>query len=172
MGEMRDHPNEMKHTVEKWERTDPKDVYILFQDYLFPIKHWIEKDKGHRFTSADIDEFKGVSFDLQYYYAMRTVKGMPIFQIDQPFISGKNFFEYVEHYLNLLSDVKVAVSKENIDLFLDGEGVGFSYAKQQFYCAVLYYCDRFRNFDDRIIKRLYAWAFMVRLLCHRRKSKR
>jgi len=161
--EMRDHPNEMKHTVEKWEKTDPKDIYLLFQDYLFPIKHWIEKEKGHRFTSADIDEFKGVSFDLQYYYAMRTVKGMPIFQIDQTFVSGKNFFEYVEHYLNLLSDVKAAVSKEDIDLFLDGEGVGFSYAKQLFYCAVLYYCDRFRNFDDRIIKRIYAWAFMVRL---------
>ena len=161
--EMRDHPNEMKHTVEKWERTDPKDIRLLFQDYLFPIKHWIEKDNGHRFTSADIDEFKGVSFDLQYYYAMRTVKGMPIFQIDQPFVSGKSFFEYVEHYLNLLSDVKAAVTKNDINLFLDGAGVGFSYAKQLFYCAVLYNCDRFRNFDDRIIKRLYVWAFMVRL---------
>ena len=161
--EMRDHPNEMKHTVEKWERTDPKDIRLLFQDYLFPIKHWIEKDNGHRFTSADIDEFKGVSFDLQYYYAMRTVKGMPIFQIDQPFVSGKSFFEYVEHYLNLLSDVKAAVTKNDINLFLDGSGVGFSYAKQLFYCAVLYNCDRFRNFDDRIIKRLYVWAFMVRL---------
>lgn len=161
--EMRDYPNEMKHTVEKWERTDQKDIYLLFQDYLFPIKHWIEKDKGHRFTTADIDEFKGVSFDMQYYYAMRTVKGMPIFQIDQLFVSGKNFFEYVEHYLNLLSDVKAEVSKEDMNLFLDGEGVGFSYAKQLFYCAVLYYCDRFRNFDKRIIKRIYAWAFMVRL---------
>ncbi|GED68009.1 hypothetical protein BRE01_17110 [Brevibacillus reuszeri] len=161
--EMRDHPNEMKHTVDKWERTDPKEIHILFQYYLFPIKHWIEKDKGHRFTSADIDEFKGVSFDLQYYYAMRTVKGMPVFQIDQTFVSGKNFFEYVEHYLNLLSDVKAAVSKAELDLFLSGTGVGFSYAKQLFYCVVLYYCDRFRNFDDRVIKRLYAWAFMVRL---------
>ena len=161
--EMRDHPNEMKHTVEKWERTDPKEIRLLFQDYLFPIKHWIEKDNGHRFTSADIDEFKGVSFDLQYYYAMRTVKGMPIFQIDQPFVSGKSFFEYVEHYLNLLSDVKAAVTKNDINLFLDGSGVGFSYAKQLFYCAVLYNCDRFRNFDDRIIKRLYVWSFMVRL---------
>lgn len=100
---------------------------------------------------------------MQYYYAMRTVKGMPIFQIDQPFVSGKSFFEYVEHYLNLLSDVKAAVTKNDINLFLDGAGVGFSYAKQLFYCAVLYYCDRFRNFDDRILKRLYAWAFMVRL---------
>ena len=161
--EMRDHPNEMKHTVEKWEKTDPKDIRLLFQDYLFPIKHWIEKDNGHRFTAADIDEFKGVSFGLQYYYAMRTVKGMPIFQIDQPFVSGKSFFEYVEHYLNLLSDVKAAVTKNDINLFLDGSGVGFSYAKQLFYCAVLYNCDRFRNFDDRIIKRLYVWAFMVRL---------
>lgn len=161
--EMCNYPNEMKHTVEKWERTDPKDIYLLFQDYLFPIKHWIEKDKGHRFTSADIDEFKGISYDSQYYFAIRTVKGMPIFQIDQPFVSGKSFFEYVEHYLNLLSDVKAVVSMDDIDLFLDGAGVGFSYAKQLFYCAVLYYCDRFRNFDHRIIKRLYAWAFMVRL---------
>jgi len=160
---MRDRPNEMKHTVEKWERTDPKEIHILFQDYLFPIKHWIEKEKGHRFTSADIDEFKGVTFDLQYYYAMRTVKGMPIFQIDQTFVSGKSFFEYVEHYQNVLSDVKEAVSGPELNLFLNGSGVGFSYAKQLFFCVMLYYYDRFGNFDERVIKRLYAWAFMVRL---------
>jgi hypothetical protein len=94
---------------------------------------------------------------------MRTVKGMPVFQIDQPFVSGKNFFEFVDHYLNLLSDVKEAVEKDELNLFLDGTGVGFSYARQLFLCAVLYYCDRFRNLDDRIIKRLYAWAFMIRL---------
>ncbi len=161
--EMRSHPNEMKHTVEKWERINPKEIHTLFRDYLFPIKCWVDRYKGHKFTSADIDEYKGISFDLQYNYAMRTVKGMPIFQIDQPFVSGKNFFEYVEHYINLLSDVKDAVSRIGSDLFLGGTGVGFSYAQQLFFCAVLYYCDRFRNFDDRVIKRLYAWAFMIRL---------
>lgn len=161
--EMRSHPNEMKHTVEKWERTDPKEIRVLFQDYLFPIKCWVYRNNGHKFTSADIDEYKGVGFDLHYCYAMRTVKSMPIFQIDQPFISGKNFFEFVEHYINLLSDVKEAVTKDELNLFLKGTGVGFSYAYQLFLCAVLYYCDRFRNFDGRIIKQLYAWAFMIRL---------
>jgi hypothetical protein len=163
---MRNHPNEMKHTVERWEQTNPKDIYVLFQDYLFPIKCWSDRNKGHKFTTADIDEYKGVAFDMQYFYAMRAVKGMPVYQIDQPFVSGKNFFEFIEHYLNLLSDVKTAVENPDLGLFLDEDekaGVGFSYAKQLFLCSVLYYCDRFRNFDERIIRRLYTWAFMIRL---------
>ena len=161
--EMRNHPNEMKHTVEKWERTNPKEINVLFQDYLFPIKCWVDRSKGHKFTTIDIDEYKGVAFDLQYYYAMRAVKGMPVYQIDQPFVSGKNFFEFVDHYLNLLSDVKVAVRNPELGLHLDRDGVGFSYAQQLFFCAVFYYCDRFRNFDERVIRRLYSWAFMIRL---------
>jgi hypothetical protein len=88
---------------------------------------------------------------------------MPVYQIDQPFVSGKNFFEFVDHYLNLLSDVKSAVKNTELGLHLNGDGVGFSYAQQLFFCAVLYYCDRFRNFDERVIRRLYAWAFMIRL---------
>ena len=161
--EMRSHPHEMKHTVEKWEKTKPKDIHKLFQDYLFPIKCWVDREKGHSFTSSDIDEYKGVNFDSHYHYAMRTVKGMPVFQIDQPFVAGRNFFEYVDHYINLLADVNEATSKSELNLFLNGTGVGFSYARQLFICAVLYYCDRFRRFDDRIIKYMYAWAFMVRL---------
>ena len=167
--EMRENPDEkkqMKHTVGKWEGTDPKEIRGLFQDFLFPIKCWVERDKGHKFTLADIDEYKGVSFDSPYSYARRTDKGMPIFQIDQPFVSGKNFFIFVNHYLNLLSNVKETVKKDDFNLFLDWDGllgVGFSYAQQLFLCAVLYYCDRFGNFDKRVIKRLYAWAFMIRL---------
>ena len=160
---MRNHPNEMKHTVEKWERTKPKDIHLLFRDYLFPIKCWRNREKGHPFTSADIDEYKGVSFDSHCSYAMRTVKGMPIFQVDEPFVAGNNFFEYVEHYLNILTDVNEAISKPALNLYLNGAGVGFSYARQLFICAVLYYYDRFRRFDERTIKYLYAWAFMVRL---------
>lgn len=160
---MRNHPNEMKHTVEKWERTKPKDIHLLFRDYLFPIKCWRNREKGHPFTSADIDEYRGVNFDSHCSYAMRTVKGMPIFQVDEPFVAGNNFFEYVEHYLNILTDVNEAISKPALNLHLNGAGVGFSYARQLFICAVLYYYDRFRNFDERIIKYLYAWTFMVRL---------
>jgi len=163
--EMRDNPSEMEHAVEKWEKTEPENIRLLFSDYLFPIRHWVEKEKGHKFTAADIDEFKGVGPEHKnYFYAKRTERGMPIFQIDQIFVSGKYFFEYVDYYLNLLSIVKsIEKKKEELGLFLDGEGVGFSYAKQLFFCAVLYYCDRFKNFDDQIVKRLYAWAFMVRL---------
>jgi len=164
--EMRNHPKEMKQmqcTVEKWENTDQKEIRTLFQDYLFPIKCWVDREQGHNFTSADIDEYKGVGFDSPYSYAVRTLKGMPVFQIDQPFVSGKNFFEFVAHYTKSLSDVKEAASNSGLNLFLNGGGVGFSYAQQLFYCAVLYYYDRFGNFDNRIIKLLYAWAFMIRL---------
>jgi len=158
---MKNHPNEMKHVVELWEGDTQKMQKIreLFRDYLFPINNWIIKEKGHLFSSVDIDLYKGVAFDYDANYARRTVKAMPCYQIDQPFVEGKDFFGFVNNYLNILTDIEHEVKKMKLNLDYKYS----SYSKQLFYCVVLLYYDRFKNFDNRVIKRLYAWAFIIRL---------
>jgi hypothetical protein len=166
---MKDHPNEMKHAVERWEGDKEKmgKINTLFKDYLFPIYAWINGEKGHTFSAKDIDLYKGVNFDSAATYARRTVKAMPCYQIDQPFVAGGDFFGFVQHYLNVVDDLKCEVKKINVGdkklILGENRGAGFSYAEQLFYCAVLYYYDRFRDFDLVVLKRLYAWAFLIRL---------
>ncbi len=36
---------------------------------------------------------------------------------------------------------------------------GFGYTKNLFYCALLCYYDKFHNFDEMAVKKLFSWAF-------------
>ena len=94
---------------------------------------------------------------------------MPYFQITEPFIAGNDFFEMVEHYLYLLTDIVTEIDTNDkfakIKEVINRKHVtaGFGYAKNLFYCALLCYYDKFHNFDEMAVKKLFIWAFMVRV---------
>ena len=180
--EMKDYPYEMQHAVTKWEAKDTKDIRELFELYLFPIWNWSRGIKSRPFTAKEIDIYKGIAEKSTYSYAKRVRRAMPYFQITEPFTSGNDFFEMVEHYLYLLNDIKSEIytnskfdkikkilcegkdvkTSEKLDSIRHGN-VGFSYAKNLFYCALLFYYDKFHNFDEMAVKKLFIWAFMLRV---------
>ncbi len=167
--EMKDYPYEMEHAVTKWEAKDTTQIRLLFDFYLFPIWNWSRGIKSKPFTAKEIDTYKGIDETKRYTYAKRASKAMPYFQITEPFIAGNDFFEMVDHYINLLRDVvfeidnnpSFAQMKEILE-FKSGSA-GFGYTKNLFYCAVLAYYDKFHNFDEMAIKKLFTWSFMIRV---------
>lgn len=168
--EMREYPYEMRHAVTKWEAVESKAIRELFGLYLFPIKNWSSGKKSYSFAAKDIDCYKGISEYSPYTYAKRANNAMPYFQITAPFLAGGNFFEMVAHYLELLSDKKNEISTNSrfkaLRAILETKeyrSAGFSYATNLFDCALLCYYDKFRNFDDRAVKKLFTWAFMLRV---------
>jgi hypothetical protein len=168
--EMKSYPYEMQHAVTKWEAVSTKDIRELFELYLFPIRQWVSCAKSFSFTAKDIDTYKGIAENSPYSYAKRASKAMPYFQIAESFIAGNDFFEMVEHYLKLLNDVKTEVYTNNRfselrDVLEDksNNSTGFRYATNLFLCAVLCFYDRFRNFDEQVVKKLFSWAFMLRI---------
>ena len=167
--EMRSYPYEMQRAVTKWEAVKPIKIKELFNKYLFPIMNWTHYQKNRAFTAKEIDVYKGINEASSYSYASRVKKAMPAFQISEQFIAGTDFFEMVEYYLYLLKFVKEEVYKyiyqdEEIRMILEeSKSVGFCYAKQLFECAVFCYYDRFRNFDPQVVKKLFTWAFMIRV---------
>ena len=168
--EMKSYPYEMQHAVTKWEAVSTKEIRELFELYLFPIRQWASCTKSFSFSAQDIDTYKGIVENSPYSYAKRASKAMPYFQIAESFIAGNDFFEMVAHYLKLLSDVKAEISTSNkfselASIIEDkaNNAAGFRYAKNLFYCAVLCYYDRFRNFDEQVVKKLFTWAFMLRV---------
>lgn len=104
---------------------------------------------------------------------------MPCFQIDQSFSAGSDFFLMVEHYIQLLNDLKSEIANnkkfEKIKTILEkcikstkDEGslytsVGFRHAETLFYCALLFYYDRFHRLDEMAVKELFVWAMMIRV---------
>ena len=168
--EMREYPYEMRHAVTKWEAVESKAIRELFALYLFPIKNWTFGKKTGLFTVKDIDCYKGISEYSSYTYARRASNSMPYYQITAPFLAGGSFFEMVAHYLELLADIKNEIASNRkfseIKKALDNKAynsAGFSYATNLFYCALLCYYDKFHNFDERAVKKLFTWAFMLRV---------
>lgn len=167
--EMKKYPYEMEHAVTKWEAKDTTKIRELFDLYLFPIWNWSRGLKSRAFTAKEIDTYKGIGEASAYTYARRASKAMPYFQITEPFIAGNDFFEMVDHYLYLLQDVKTEIATNPvftpIKAILDEKNgsTGFGYAKNLFYCALLCYYDKFHDFDELSVKKLFTWAFMVRV---------
>ena len=170
--EMKESYYEMEHAVTKWEAKDTRDIRILFKDYLYPIWNWSRGIKSKTFTAKEIDIYKGITEDKGYTYARRAGKAMPYFQITEPFLAGNDFFEMVDHYLLLLDDVQREITNESEDSkfkelkeILEDKtaSVGFTYAKDLFYCALLCYYDKFHNFEELAVKKLFTWAFMLRV---------
>ena len=179
--EMRQCPYEMEHAVTKWEAKDTEEIKNLFDLYLFPIWNWSRGNKSKPFTSKEIDIYKGITEGSTYSYAKRASKAMPHFQITEPFIAGNDFFEMVEHYMRLLKDIKSEICYNSnfgeIKQIICGEkkvdnpdemdrvklgSAGLRYVKNLFFCALLCYYDRFHNFDEMVVKKLFSWAFMLR----------
>lgn len=167
--EMRNYPYEMEHAVTKWEAKDTKRIHDLFDLYLFPIWNWSRGNKSRTFTAKEIDTYKGIEENSVYSYAKRAGKAMPYFQITEPFIAGNDFFEMVEHYLDLLEDVETEIGRNMYfsKMFeicnTKTHSVGFGYAKNLFYCALFMYYDKFHNFDEMAVKKMFTWAFMIRV---------
>ena len=167
--EMKKYPYEMEHAVTKWEAKDTAQIRDLFDLYLFPIWNWSRGIKSRPFTAKEIDTYKGIGEASTYSYARRASKAMPYFQITEPFIAGNDFFEMVEHYMDLLQDVKSEIANNKSfsvikEVLQKKSGsAGYGYTKNLFYCALLCYYDKFHNFDEMAVKKLFTWAFMIRV---------
>ena len=167
--EMKKYPYEMEHSVTKWEAKDTTQIRDLFDLYLFPIWNWSRGIKSRAFTAKEIDTYKGIGEASEYTYARRASKAMPYFQITEPFIAGNDFFEMVDHYMFLLRDVMAEIASNPafapIEAILEDKNssTGFRYTKNLFYCALLCYYDKFHNFDEMAVKKLFTWSFMIRI---------
>lgn len=177
--EMNDYPFEKLNLIKQWEDIPPGSIRELFSLYLFPILNWSRKENSRMFTAQDIDAYKGIDAKSIYTYAQRVRKAMPCFQINEPFCAGSDFFKMVEHYINLVSDLKTEISSNTkfkpISKILDANtkcekdnltqyySTGFRYAANLFYCALLFYYDRFHMLDEMAVKKLFVWAMMIRV---------
>ena len=178
---------DMQRSVLKWESKDPKAIRELFDSYLFPLWNWSKRLKSRSFTAAEIDLYKGIEESSDYTYARRANKAKPYFQIVEPIISGRDFFDMVEYYMQMLHDIKQELidnpdfarikdlliddkskvgqikTPADLDKACKSSSTGMNHARNLFFCALLCYYDRFHNFDLLAVKKLFTWAMMLRV---------
>lgn len=178
---------DMQRAVLKWESKDPKAIRELFDNYLFPLWNWSKRRKSSRFTAVEIDLYKGIEESSGYTYARRANKAMPYFLLSEPLISGGDFFEMVDHYMQMLHSIKHELidnpdfarikdlliddkskvgqikTPADLDKACKSSSTGMNHARNLFFCALLCYYDRFHNFDLMAVKKLFTWAMMLRV---------
>ena len=181
---------DMQRSVLKWESKDPKAIRELFDSYLFPLWNWSKRLKSRSFTAAEINLYKGIEESSDYTYARRANKAKPYFQIVEPIISGRDFFDMVEYYMQMLHDIKQELidnpdfarikdlliddkskvgqikTPADLDKACKSSSTGMNHARNLFFCALLCYYDRFHNFDPMAVKKLFTWAMMLRVDMH------
>ncbi len=112
--------------VKMWEDLDQKKLAVLFNDYLYRLKEWLNGDRSGDLNEHNIDMFKGVTSRDNYPYAqffkgafayaddinkshipfVTGIQELDAFQLNAPIIAGKPFFEYAKHYFDILADIQ------------------------------------------------------------------
>lgn len=180
--------------VESWENMGTNQLRETFGNYLFRVKNWSNGKHARKFTKNDIDIFKGISpydkntfpyadiykighFYIDKYntdqdrYIDNQVLDFP-FQLDQVVLNGRRFFQMIAHYVVVIQHLKQNIQKESqaskiLDKIYDYDGAyrtGDNYVRNMFYCALLYYTDKFGYVSiERAIEKIFVWAYTLRL---------
>ena len=118
--------NVVEQVVNTWETIDQSGLNILFCEYLYRLKRWMNNNRAGQLNEQNIDMFKGLTQHhnqpfAQYYkgatafaenynnsnlpFLLGTQPLKP-FLLEAPIIAGRYFFDYTKHYHDVLADIR------------------------------------------------------------------
>lgn len=184
--EMGDEPESTKvEIINAWENTKQSELEDLFSDHLYPLVRWYKSKDGLNYCTKDIKTFKGIKknnnynfsvynraanlyierFNTEGMYELTSGSMINQFQLTQPLIAGKRFFQYSLHYVELYETIdKLVAFKFKEDELVKG-GSGDSYVYDMFINVLMFYVDKFskESLTDARLFFLYKWAFSLRV---------
>ncbi|XOB61030.1 DUF262 domain-containing protein [Campylobacterota bacterium DY0563] len=187
------HLREMKNEDEEekikiincWENIKQEYLYDLFKNYLYPLINWYKRKDGLGYSSSKINYFKGIKGVNNYNYSIyhkasnlyvEQINSNGInelispdyinqFQLTQPLIAGRRFFNYSLHYGKLLEKIQERINHLHKRSTIPSKRSGDIYIKQLYECSLLFYTDRFglENLSSYVMHLLYSWCYSLRL---------
>ena len=184
--EMGDEPENTKvEIINAWENTKQSELENLFSDNLYPLVRWYKSKDGLNYSAKDIKIFKGIKknnnynfsiynraanlyierFNSEGMYELTAGNLINQFQLTQPLIAGRRFFQYSIHYMELYKKLDKLVTFKFKGNELIKSGSGDSYIYSMFINVLMFYVDKF-SMDALTEARLfflYKWAFSLRV---------
>jgi len=185
---------ERMQSVANWENQNMDQLKIVFANFLYRIRNWSKGRSARQFTKNEADLFKGISpsikepfpfadlYRIGHFYVdgynhdfNRNIDRNKLkypFQIDQVIINGKRFFEMIDHYMEVLSDIKAIENKSKeakriyttLEKYEGRNRTGDKYVRNLFDCCLIYYWDKFGAVEiDRAVEKFFIWAYSLRL---------
>lgn len=178
--------NEKVSIINDWENTKQKELAVFFENHLYPLVKWYKSLDGLNYSSKEIRTFKGIKKSNNYNFSIyhrsanlyiekfnrermyELIYGAKLnqFQLTQPLIAGRRFFQYTLHYFKMYKDLeelfRFKFSEEDIP---DG-GSGDRYIKNLFHNVVMFFVDKFgiEALTDARLLKLYKWSYSLRLV--------
>ena len=180
---------EKRSIINEWENIKQCDFEVLFANTLYPLTNWYKNRSGLNYSIKKIKVFKGIKTDNCYnftvyhkaanryieefnnrFYNFISIGTVNQFQLTQPIIAGKGFFEYGLHYEKIKRTIESEIvtpfiKKKNIISEISLSRAGDSYVYNLFLNIIIFFVDRF-NIDALTEARmnfLFKWAFSLRL---------
>lgn len=180
-----DHEHVKLKIINRWESLNQNHLRSLFKDHLYPITQWYKHKDGLGYSSSKIDAFKGIKSSNTFNYAiyhkasnlfteqfnssgnneLLSSKELNQYQLTQPILAGKRFFNYTLHYHQLLEEIRKMLKRYNDEYITPDRRTGDTYIKQLFECTLLLFVDRFGidSLTRPILQQLYTWSYSLRL---------
>lgn len=186
---LREMTNDDEHVklklINRWEGLDQSHLRDLFKIYLYPVTQWYKHKEGLNYSSSKIDAFKGLKSSNTFNYAiyhkasnlfieqfnnsgnneLLSSKELNQYQLTQPILAGKRFFNYTLHYHDLLERIRKIIVQFHADIEIPNKRTGDIYIKQLYECSLLFFADRFgiESLTKPILQQLYSWSYSLRL---------
>lgn len=183
MGEEDEH--QKIRMINRWENVNQNELNDLFKSYLYPLTQWYKGKNGLGYSSSKIDVFKGIKTTNVFNYAiyhkasnlfveqfnangsseLLASRALNQFQLTQPLMAGKRFFNYALHYGKQLEQIQNVINKVHTNEQIPDRRSGDIYIKQLYECVLLFFADRFgiENLSKGVIQQLYSWSYSLRL---------
>lgn len=163
-----DQRKEKEKLIEEWENLKEEELENLFANQLFSIIQWYRGKNGLYYSTKKIETFKGIQTESPYPYA-KYYAVTEQFQLTQPVIAGRKFFEYVLQYHKLSREVE-KILEERLPIkykeFYHKKGSGYGYIKNLFINAAMLFADRFGkdSLTNDTLRILFQWAYSLRIV--------
>lgn len=171
--------------INRWENVNQENLDDLFKNYLYPLTQWYKWKDGLGYSSSKIESFKGIKVSNVYNYTiyhkasnlyveqfntngsneLLASKALNQFQLTQPLIAGKRFFNFTLHYGNLLEKIQKQIDFVHKHDEIPSKRSGDIYIKQLYECSLLFFADRFgiESLNQFVMQQLYSWSYSLRV---------
>ncbi|MDQ6468138.1 DUF262 domain-containing protein [Exiguobacterium acetylicum] len=176
------------NVISRWEAVNQEDLSKLFKNYLYPLTQWYKGKHGLGYSTSKIDAFKGIDATHVYNYALYhkasnlfieqfnknghhellASNSLNQFQLTQPLVAGKRFFDYILHFGQLLEQIQKLIKQSYAEdeNQIPRKGTGDTYIMQLFECSLLFFADRFgiESLNKSVLDYFYTWSYSLRLV--------
>lgn len=176
--------SDKEQLIGRFEDIDQNFLARFFEYYLYPLQQWYKKRDGLHYSTKNIAAFKGVKSSNPYNFALyhkasnlfvehfngsgdyELVSGEHLsqFQLTQPLIAGRRFFEYIFYYVDLFNSVENEINNSFENKLMPDQRAGDRYTRCLFESAALFFADRFgsRALNRSVLDKFYEWSYSLR----------